>query len=169
MFVQPPVVHYTINKTILTTQPFPTTSPLPSLSLRLFLSLCLSVCLYLCLCLFLSNYLSFSHSILSFSLSSPFSLYLYLSLFAPLSHPLSQDYGQVSSWAVLHHQVLNMNKQRRENKVQIVTRFEGIGNDEDDGDDEEGQSGQEKEETIMSASDFWDQTFPQNVTVPWDK
>ena len=62
-----------------------------------------------------------------------------------------------------------MNKQRRESKVQIVTRFEGIGNDEDDGDDEEGQSGQEKEETIMSASDFWDQTFPQNVTVPWDK
>ncbi|GFO15182.1 hypothetical protein PoB_004168700 [Plakobranchus ocellatus] len=79
---------------------------------------------------------------------------------------IDEDFGQVSSWAVRHQQILISGKQR------TTVRFTGDQLADEGGagaqrEEEQAQDSSQTKNTITAAQ-FWDQTFPQNSSVPWD-
>ncbi|RUS80813.1 hypothetical protein EGW08_011434, partial [Elysia chlorotica] len=84
---------------------------------------------------------------------------------------IDEDYGKVSSWAVLHRRAFQV--ERPKDSVRISTRLQRRGGeDQEDGEDDKELNESEQPasgKATLSASEFWDLTFPQNVTVSWDK
>ncbi|GFR79347.1 hypothetical protein ElyMa_000554100 [Elysia marginata] len=82
---------------------------------------------------------------------------------------IDEDYGQVSSWAVRHQRAMRLEKQ--EDQVKIVS---SLNEAEDEAEQEAVKTGEVNnppgsKTIVMTATDFWDLTFPQNTAVPFDK